>query len=180
MRSILSRFGLRKRRTSGRGTTSGDPGGRTREERRRQERSYWRQCPLCSGKDWRGWTCLTCGWECSSSSNGQETSQNLPTLIQAENQDTVMRNSNPCLTEPTKQTEASTTPIPKAAPVGARLDSALARQTRARKAVEAVDKMLTIAKQRMKETIGGTGAGEQRGRNREETRWDQLQVWHRM
>ena len=87
------------------------------------------------------------------SSNGLETPQNLPTLIQAENQDTVMPNSNPCLTEPTKQTEASTTPIPKAAPVGARLDSALARQTRARKAVEAADKMLTIAKQRMKETM---------------------------
>ena len=66
-----------------------------------------------------------------------------------------MQNSNPCLTEPTKQTEASpaTTPIPKAAPVGVRLDSALARQTRARKAVEAADKMLTIAKQRMKETM---------------------------
>ena len=70
-------------------------------------------------------------------------------------QDTAMRNSNPCLTQPTKQTEASpaTTPIPHAAPVGARLDSALARQTRARKAVEAADMMLSIAKQRMKETM---------------------------
>ena len=121
-------------------------------KRRRQERSYWRwQCPLCSGKDWRGWTCLTCGWEWSSSSNGLESPQNLPTLIQAKNQDTEMQNSNPCLTEPTKQTEASpaTTLVPKAAPVGARLESVLARQTRARKALEAADKMLTIAKQRM-------------------------------
>ena len=51
-------------------------------------------------------------------------------------QDTVMRISNPCLTESTKQTETSTMPIPKAAPIGARLDSSLARQSRARKAVE--------------------------------------------
>ena len=55
--------------------------------------------------------------------------------------------------ELTRQTETSTVPIPIAAPIGARLDSALARQTRARKAVDAADKMLTVAKQRMKETM---------------------------
>ena len=65
----------------------------------------------------------------------------------------MMRISNPCLTELTRQTETSTVPIPKAAPKGARLDSALARQTRARRAVEAADKMLTIAKQKIKETM---------------------------
>ena len=118
----------------------------------------------------------------SASSNDQETPQNLPTLIQAKNQDTVMQNSNPRLTEPTKQTEASPatiTPIPKAAPVGARLDSALARQTRARKAVEAADKMLTIAKQRMKETMEEL---EQANSAVEiaKKRWDKQQVWHRM
>ena len=51
------------------------------------------------------------------------------------------------------QTESSTVPMPKAAPVGARLDSALAGQTRAKIAVEAADKMLTIAQLRMKETM---------------------------
>ena len=43
--------------------------------------------------------------------------------------------------------------MPKAAPVGARLNSALARQTRAKKAVEAADKMLKKAQLGMKETM---------------------------
>ena len=81
------------------------------------------------------------GWK--PSGQAQETPQNLPATDQAENQDTVMRIRNPRLMELTSQTETSTAPIPKA----------LARQTRARKAVEAADKMPTIAKQRMKETM---------------------------
>ena len=51
----------------------------------------------------------------------------------------------PCLMEQTKQTESSTVPMLEAPLVGARLDSALARQTRAKKAAEAADKMLTMA-----------------------------------
>ena len=134
--------------------------------------------PVMQRKDWRNWTCLTCGREWSSSSSAQDTPQKLPTFVQAENH-TVMRNSNPCLTEQTKQRETSTTSIPKAAPVGARLDFALARQTRARKAVKALDKMLTIAKQRMKETMEEL---EQASSAVEiaKKKVDQLQHWHRM
>ena len=58
---------------------------------------------------------------------------------------------SPCQTE-TVRTEALTTPIPKAAPIGARLDSALARQARARRAYETARRMLTMASQRMEET----------------------------
>ena len=79
------------------------------------------------------------------------TPQNLPDQDAAEDKDTEMLSCNPCLTE-TKRTEALTTPIPKAAPIGARLDSALARQARARRAYETALKMLLMAKQRMEET----------------------------
>ena len=68
-----------------------------------------------------------------------------------EEQDTEKPTSDPCQAETAKK-EILTTPIPKAAPVGARLDSALARQERARRAYETAQKMLTMAKQRMEET----------------------------
>ena len=51
-----------------------------------------------------------------------------------------------------KRTEILTIPTPKAAPIGARLDSALARQARARRAYETARRMLNMAQQRMEET----------------------------
>ena len=68
-----------------------------------------------------------------------------------EEQDMEMPTSDPCQAETAKK-EILTTPIPKSAPIGARLDSALARQARARRAYETAQKMLIMAKQRMEET----------------------------
>ena len=109
------------------------------------------QCALCSGRNWRGWNCANCGWEWKTAGQARDAPQNLPAQDTAEDQDTVMQISNPYQTE-TMRTETSTIPIPKAAPIGARLDSALARQARARRAYETARKMLTMAKQRMEET----------------------------
>ena len=58
-------------------------------------------------------------------------------------------------------------PTLKAARVGARLNSALARQTREKKAVEAADKMFMVAQQKNERDDDGTGAGEHRGESRE-------------
>ena len=55
--------------------------------------------------------------------------------------------------ELTRQAESPLVPKPNAGPPGARLDSALARQTQAKKAVEAADKMLMVAHQKTKETM---------------------------
>ena len=51
-----------------------------------------------------------------------------------------------------RQVEGPTVP-PKAAPVGAGLDPVLARQIRAKRAVDAADKMLMVAQQNTKETM---------------------------
>ena len=74
------------------------------------------------------------------------------TVETEEDQDTEMLTSNPCQTE-TARKETLMTPIPKAAPIGARLDSALAVQARARRAYETAQRMLTMAKQRMEEAM---------------------------
>ena len=113
---------------------------------------YWKwQCALCSGRNWRGWNCANCGWEWKPAGQDRDAPLILPAQDTAEDQDAVMQVSSPCQTE-TMRAEASTIPIPKAAPIGARLDSVLARQTRARRAYETARRMLAIARQRMEET----------------------------
>ena len=91
-----------------------------------------------------------CGWEWQTG-QARDTPLNMPAQDTTEDQDMVMQVSSSCQTE-TMRTEASTVPIPKAAPIGARLDSALARQERARRAYETARRMLTMARQRMEET----------------------------
>ena len=89
-------------------------------KRRRYERERWRWlCPLCSVRDWRGWTCSTCGWEWKTQSGAQEALQDLPKKEQAETRDTTMPIGNPCLAEQTRKIESPRVPIPKAVPVGA-------------------------------------------------------------
>ena len=86
-------------------------------------------------------------------SQTQEAPQTLPTKEQVEAQDTTTLIGNPCLPKQTRKSESPTWPIPKAVLVGGRVDSAQARQARAKKAVEAANKMLTIAQLRTKETM---------------------------
>ena len=81
-----------------------------------------------------------------------------------------MQVSSPCQTE-TMRTETSTIPIPKAAPIGARLDSALARQARARRAYETARKMLAMASQMMEETTKEMEQANAAGGTRKEESW---------
>ena len=123
---------------------------RKRYEKTRYDSWKW-QCDMCDGRNWQGWNCANCGWEWKNAGHTRDTPQILPAQKVAEDQDTEMLKCNPCLTE-TMRTEALTIPTPKATPIGARLDSALARQARARRAYETARKMLNMAKQRMEET----------------------------
>ena len=124
---------------------------RKRYEKTRCDSRKW-QCDMCDGRNWKGWNCANCDWGgWKTAGHARDTPQILPPHDVAEDQDTEMLNCNPCLTE-TRRTEALTIPTPKAAPIGARLDSALARQARARRAYETARKMLNMAKQRMEET----------------------------
>ena len=122
---------------------------RKRYEKTRYDSWKW-QCDMCNGRRWKGWNCANCGWEWKAAGQARDSQQTLPTPDTAEEQDTEMLTCNPCQTE-TMRTEALTTPTPKAAPIGARLDSALARQARARRAYETAQNMLIMAKQRMEE-----------------------------
>ena len=133
-------------------------------KRRRHERDHWRwQC-----RDWRG-----CGWEWKLSKQAREPPQN-PARAQANAQDAVMQIGNPCLMEHTRQVESPTVPMPKAAPVGARLDSEVARQKRANKSCGRGRQHAHGGTAIMEETM----AELEQANIAVESQRDQRQAWH--
>ena len=108
----------------------------TRSQSRRRRQVTWK-CPVCRNKHWQDRRCTTCGW--------LWTLQGFEPVGQP--------GALPEIEAPTEILDAEIA-IPKARlarPVGATLDSALARQDRAKKNLGLVEVQLTAAQQKMEE-----------------------------